>query len=89
MREARAPYRTQPRFAGSSRYFRGRIVAALRELPLGQALSLEELGHRFKPDFATTDLDWLRGLVEGLAADGLVSVEQAADSPAAWHVALP
>src|SRR3990172_5927882 len=41
--ETRARYRAQPPFAGSTRYYRGRIVQALRELPPGASLSTKKL----------------------------------------------
>ena len=83
------PYRVQPKFAGSTRYYRGRIVAVLRELKSGEALDLLALGRAAKPGFGDDDLGWLAGLVEGLAADGLISVEKAGELPTRWQVALP
>jgi A/G-specific adenine glycosylase len=59
-------------FAGSSRWYRGRIVASLRDLPPGASLPLAELGPRVKPDYTPEDLPWLRGLAEALARDGLI-----------------
>jgi len=59
----------QPRFAGSTRYFRGRVLDALRTLPEGQTLALDELAMRFEPACSAQRLDVI---VEGLAADGLV-----------------
>ncbi len=41
--EGRASYKTKPAFAGSRRYYRGRIVQALRELPPGASLSRRQL----------------------------------------------
>jgi A/G-specific adenine glycosylase len=62
-------------FEQTSRYFRGRIVDALRELPPGAALSLSALGPRIKPDYTDTDLPWLRKLAQGLARDGLARLD--------------
>ena len=83
------PYRVQPKFVGSSRYYRGRIVAALRELLPGQALSFEELGRRIKPDFASEDAEWLRGLVDRLQRDGLIEVKDQPQEPRARQIRLP
>jgi len=62
---------TQP-FTSTTRYFRGRIIATLSELAAGESLALAELGLLVKPNFSPDDLPWLRGLVDGLARDGLV-----------------
>ncbi len=62
-------------FEQSSRYFRGRVVGALRALEPGESLPLAEVGLRIRADFALDDpaqVAWLRTLVEGLARDGLV-----------------
>ncbi len=59
-------------FAGSSRYFRGRIVAALRTLPPGAALTLAELGPQVRPEYGGDDEGWLVALIEGLVRDGLL-----------------
>ena len=61
-------------FTSTTRYFRGRILDALRALPAGETLSLAELGPRLKGDFTPDDLPWLRGLARGLARDGLARV---------------
>ncbi|HEX9069170.1 MAG TPA: A/G-specific adenine glycosylase [Ktedonobacterales bacterium] len=66
--------RKAERFEESSRYFRGRVVATLRELGPGEMLALRELGPRVKPAFMADDEPWLRGLVSRLARDGLVSL---------------
>ncbi|HEU0114892.1 MAG TPA: A/G-specific adenine glycosylase [Thermomicrobiales bacterium] len=70
-------------FDGSRRFFRGRVVAALRELdPTERAagVSLAELGPRVKPSFAEDDVAWLHGLVRDLARDGLAAIAE--DAPA-------
>ena len=64
----------QPRFAGSRRFFRGRVVAALAIAP---ALSLLELGEQVKDGFGKTDLPWLEDLLASLQRDGLVAVDLA------------
>jgi A/G-specific adenine glycosylase len=81
--ETRAPYAASERprkrtaaqpFTSTTRYFRGRIVDALRAVPPGEALTLAELGPLIKPAFTSADLPWLHGLVERLARDGLARV---------------
>jgi A/G-specific adenine glycosylase len=62
------------RFEGSRRWYRGRIVDALRALPAGVTLPLEDLGPRVKPDFGPSERDWLLDLARALARDGLVEV---------------
>jgi A/G-specific adenine glycosylase len=60
-------------FVGSNRYYRGRLVAQLRALPVGERLPLARLGPLIKADFDPPhDAAWLRTLAEGLARDGLV-----------------
>jgi A/G-specific adenine glycosylase len=71
----RVAERRETSFAGSSRFYRGRIVEALRDLPAGQSLTLEALGQRIKEDFGEADRAWLRRLAEGLARDGLLLLE--------------
>ena len=98
--ESAAPYaaqrsrkRAQP-FTHTTRYFRGRIIAALRALEPGMSLGLDELGPLVKPDFSgardADDLRWLRELVDGLARDGLARFAADATTPDAEpRVALP
>ncbi|MXR19419.1 A/G-specific adenine glycosylase [Halobacterium bonnevillei] len=65
---------TQPDFEGSRRQKRGRVVAALSE---HDELTLDELGPRVRVDYVPdgeAGRDWLRELVDDLAADGLVDV---------------
>lgn len=82
------PYRVQPKFAGSTRYYRGRIVAALRELPQAESLDLLSLGSRVKPGFSASEAGWLEGLVRALASDGLVAVEDDGEAAETWRVRL-
>ena len=85
-------------FAGSTRYYRGRLIAALRELDHGEAIDLASLGPRVREGFAAEDLPWLRELVAGLARDGLAVAEERAGydatepegaDPARLRVRLP
>ncbi len=98
--ETAAPYAASARrsrngsqpFTSTTRYYRGRIIAALRALEPGASLSLSALGPLVKPTFGPNDLPWLRALVAGLERDGLAQViadaRDAADSAEA-RVSLP
>jgi A/G-specific adenine glycosylase len=79
--ETPAIYKTQP-FTSTTRYFRGRIVDALRLLGPGERLNLMELGPQVKADFSADDLAWLLGLIERLARDGLIALHHQPDEPA-------
>jgi A/G-specific adenine glycosylase len=67
---------TQPSFEGSRRQMRGRVVRVLGE---HDDLPLDELGPRVRVDYAPDGeygREWLRGLLDDLADDGLVDVEE-------------
>ena len=86
------PRRAPQPFIGGARYYRGRIVHALREAPPDAPLTLAELGARIKGEYTESDEPWLRSLVDGLARDGLARVIPAEhDGPPtdAIRVALP
>lgn len=76
----RAPRQKAPQGAwtGSSRFYRGRVVDMLRA---GEGLSPAQIGARLRLDFSDDDLSWLRGLLAGLARDGLI-VWDGDDAPA-------
>ena len=76
-------------FTSTSRYFRGRVVAILREAPPGAKLSLAELGPHLKPDYTASDYPWLLALVERLARDGLARLSGSTDDADAAYIALP
>lgn len=59
-----------PRFEQTSRYQRGRIIAALRDAPAG--LTLAELGAHARAHFTPADAAWIVGLARGLVDDGLI-----------------
>lgn len=65
-------------FEQTTRYFRGRIVEALRELPAHDesGIDLTHLGPRVRDGFGAEDLPWLRGLVDGLQRDGLAVIAE-------------
>jgi A/G-specific adenine glycosylase len=72
--------KTEP-FASTTRFYRGRIVEALRALPADEleGIPLAELGSKVREGYTSEDLPWLRNLVEGLQRDGLALVAE--DSP--------
>ncbi|MBV9791854.1 MAG: A/G-specific adenine glycosylase [Chloroflexi bacterium] len=76
---ARAVAESKTPFTSTSRYFRGRTVDTLRQLEPGHWLALAELGPRVKPDWADADREWLLTLLHGLAADGLIELDEAGD----------
>ena len=66
-------------YLGSTRYYRGRIVEALRGIPNDSSLGVMELGTMIRGDFSSSDLDWLQSILFALRDDGLVSVEESGD----------
>jgi len=72
--------KTEP-FESTSRFYRGRIVEALRALPAEEpvGIPLAELGPKVREGFTPENLPWLRNLVDGLQRDGLALVAE--DSP--------
>lgn len=67
--EQRTPFNSTPR------YFRGRIVDALRQLKPGAWLLYSELGPQVKTNWTSDDGDWLQGLLQDLAGDGLIELD--------------
>jgi len=83
-------------FAGSSRWYRGRILAALRDAPPDQGLTLADIGQRVREGFTSRDLPWLQELVSGLARDGLATIAEdpvvydaASSDPSQRRIRLP
>ena len=77
------PSRTRPpagAFAGSSRYYRGRVVDYLRQAGPTPP-DLDQIGAAVKPDYGLPDRPWLTRLVQGLERDGLIR-RVAEDRPA-------
>ncbi|WP_435118381.1 A/G-specific adenine glycosylase [Halolamina sp. C58] len=65
----------QPSFEGSRRQFRGRIVRVLGE---HDAVAVDDLGHRIRVDYTPDGehgREWLEGILDDLADEGLVAVE--------------
>jgi len=62
-------------FKESNRYFRGRVVDALRERREA-GITLAELGPLVRPNFGEPDVPWLVTLVQGLERDGLAAIAE-------------
>jgi A/G-specific adenine glycosylase len=71
----RVAERRETSYSGSNRFYRGRAIEALRQLGPGEALPLLTLGRQLKDGFGDDDLPWLRMLVDGLARDGLLVLD--------------
>ena len=67
----RSARRPEPKFETTSRYFRGRIIDALRSAGTA-GRSLADLGAAIKPDFSPSDAAWIAAHVAGLERDGLL-----------------
>ncbi len=61
-----------PPFERSARYYRGRIIDALRALPVGETIALDELASCISAQPPPT-ADQLEALVTALARDGLIT----------------
>ena len=79
----RSDGKRSPAYEGTSRYYRGRVLAVLRELPDDEppaALELRALGNKLRPDFSDDELPWIYEVVQSLRKDGLAAVNE--DRPA-------
>jgi A/G-specific adenine glycosylase len=82
-RRRKVAERRESPYAGSNRFYRGRVIEALRGLPAGATIALRDLGRQIKQGFGDDELPWLREIVAGLARDGLLALEdEAARLPA-------
>jgi A/G-specific adenine glycosylase len=70
------------RYEDSNRYYRGRVLAELREASrVGRdGIALHELGRRVKRDFDARNPAWLHTAVESLCKDGLARVSSGTDA---------
>lgn len=69
-------------YVGSRRYYRGRIVAYLRDLPANSRASLDEVLNAIKPGWVPSDKPWVEDLVKDLQGDGIVSLQS--DEQSRW-----
>jgi A/G-specific adenine glycosylase len=72
--------RVAGRYEDSNRYYRGRVLAVLREEP-GEGIPLPELGENVHEGFSEGDLPWLYGVLESLEKDGLARLWSEKDDP--------
>ncbi|MDQ3044591.1 MAG: A/G-specific adenine glycosylase, partial [Chloroflexota bacterium] len=64
-------------YLDTNRFYRGRVVDALRDAARGTAgLSLADLGRHVRPGYSAADEPWLYAVVQGLARDGLALVAE-------------
>jgi len=69
-------------FRESNRYFRGRVVDALRDRR-DTGITVAELGPIVRPAFSEADVPWLLDIVHGLERDGLAAI---AEEPTTYDV---
>ena len=79
-RQRHATGTATPRYEGTNRYYRGRVLERLRAVPADddeRGLPLSELGAGIRADFSSSEhLPWIRGVVESLEKDGLAVAEE-------------
>lgn len=63
-------------FAGSNRYYRGRLIETLRNGEHAEGVPIAMLGPLVRDDFTDADVPWLHELVRGLERDGLAAVAE-------------
>jgi len=78
--DAPRPTKSQGKWEGSNRQFRGRILRALGALPHGEGMPLATLGAHVRDGYTDADTAWLLQLVRALATDGLVIVAEAGEA---------
>jgi A/G-specific adenine glycosylase len=66
-------------FAGSNRFYRGRLVETLRAEEHAAGVPIVALGPLVRDDFSEADVPWLYELVRGLERDGLATIAE--DAP--------
>ena len=72
--DAPRPKKSQGKWEGSNRQYRGRVLRALGALPHGEGLSLAALGAQVREGYTDADEVWLQALVQALVGDGLVQL---------------
>jgi A/G-specific adenine glycosylase len=64
-------------FEGSNRFYRGRVIRALQELPESEyGVEITRLGPYVRDDYSDEDFEWLQGVITGLERDGLVEIAE-------------
>ena len=64
---------TAYRYEDSNRFWRGRVLARLRQAP-EEGVTLRELGVALREETGEGDMAWIRTVVESLEKDGLAAV---------------
>jgi hypothetical protein len=64
----------EPPFEGSTRFFRGRIIDALRAAPPGKGVRIDALPSLIANDHTLPSPDELRAMLDALMAQGLAVV---------------
>jgi len=72
------PRKKEPRYEGSTRFFRGKIIDALRALPHGAAIPLARLPRKIANGHAPPSLEETRALAAALERHGLIVIENEA-----------
>ncbi len=70
-------------FAQSSRNYRGKVVQQLALLPIGEHLSLDTLSLQLREVIAQYDATRLPSVIDDLARDGLISLQEGEGGPSA------
>lgn len=73
-------------YFGSRRFYRGKIVALLRDLAPGTLITTKRLLDEVKPGWGPADVPWAEDLLRTLVAEGLADVEQI---EAGWRIPAP
>jgi A/G-specific adenine glycosylase len=63
-------------FHGSSRYYRGRVVATLRNHDGPDGVAFDQIGPLIRDDFTHEHQSWLEEIIAGLKRDGLVEIAE-------------
>ncbi len=75
-RRAKVPRTKEPKFEGSPRYFRGRIIDALRELQPGRSVPLDRLPSLIANGHTPPSAADARAMAEALASQGLAVIRR-------------
>ena len=68
------------KYEGSNRYYRGRVLARLREAS-EDGITLRDLGAALRNGFTDGDLSWLEAVVRSLEKDGLAVLDNTSPRP--------
>ncbi len=87
-RDRRSTSRQEPVYQGRPRrYYRGRVIEALRNINHDGSISARHLGPLVKPGFKLWELPWLHGILRQLEREGLI-VTCRKRKPAGTYVCL-